>query len=141
MRVKSLEDHLDAVLQSGVPGAVALAAGPGFMWEGGAGVADVETGARLTLDHRFPIASVTKIFVATVVLQLVGEGALTLDGKIGGIAEGVTVRQLLNHTSGIPNYYGDLDSLLEPYRRNRAYRPELTPLWGALTRSRLGGRA
>jgi D-alanyl-D-alanine carboxypeptidase len=124
--VKSLDDHLNAVLQTGVPGAVALAASPGFVWEGAAGLADVETEAPLTLDHRFPIASVTKLFVATVVLQLVGEGALTLDGTAGRIAEGVTVRQLLNHTSGLPNY-ADLDSLLEPYRADRTHRSELTP--------------
>ena len=37
-----------------------------------------------------------KVFVATVVLQLVEEGALALDGDAGPIAEGVTIRQLLN---------------------------------------------
>jgi D-alanyl-D-alanine carboxypeptidase len=125
--VKTLDDHLDEVLQTGVPGVVAFTATPWVTWQGGAGLADVETRTELTPDHRFPIASVTKIFVATIVLQLVGEGVLALDGNIGGIADGVTVRQLLNHTSGIPNYYGDFDSLLDPYRKNRAYRPKLTP--------------
>jgi D-alanyl-D-alanine carboxypeptidase len=124
--VKSLDDHLDAVLQTGIPGAVALNAGPDFIWERAVGIADVEAEARLTPDHRFPIASVTKIYVATVVLQLVEEGALELDGDAGPIAEGVTIRQLLNHTSGIPNYL-DFDSLLAPYRKNRAHRTDLTP--------------
>ena len=124
--MNSLDDHLEAVLQTGVPGAVGLAVSPDSTWERGAGVADIETGARLTLDHRFPISSVSKMFVATVVLQLVGEGALNLDGDVGEIAAGVTVRQLLNHTSGIPNY-ADLDSILEPYRNDRAHRHNLTP--------------
>ncbi len=125
--VSSLDDQLNAVVDTGVPGAVAAVAGPGFVWEGAAGVADVETGTRLTPAHRFRIASVTKIFVATVVLQLVGEGALDLDGEVDSVIEGVKVRQLLNHTSGLPNSYDDFDSLLEPYRRDRAYRPESTP--------------
>jgi len=43
-----------------------------------AGIADVATGASLTPDHSFRIGSVTKLFVATVVLLLVGEGALAL---------------------------------------------------------------
>ena len=94
----ALDDHLQAVLRAGVPGAVAVAAGPGFSWEGAAGVADAETGAGLTTEHRFRIGSVTKLLVATVVLQLVGEGALALDDDVGPIAEGVTLRQLLNHT-------------------------------------------
>ena len=69
----------------------------------------------------------TKIFVATVVLQLVDVGALTLDGDAGPIAEGVTIRQLLNHTSGFQNFYGDLVELFEPYRRNPAHSWELGP--------------
>lgn len=69
----------------------------------------------------------TKIFVATVVLQLVDVGALTLDGDAGPIAEGVTIRQLLNHTSGFQDFYGDFVELFEPYRRNPAYRWELGP--------------
>ena len=115
------------MLQAGVPGVVALAAAPGTSWEKGVGVANLENDTPLTPGHRFRIGSVTKLFVATVVLQLVGEGALTLDDEVGPLAEGVTVRQLLNHTSGLPDYSADLDSLLEPYRRNRAYRQELTP--------------
>ena len=125
--MSELDDHLQAVVQAGVPGVVAVAAGPGVSWEGAAGVADAETGAPLTTNHRFLIGSVTKTFVAAVVLQLVGEGALALDEEVGPIAKGVTLRQLLNHTSGLPEYYDDFDSLIEPYRRDRAYKPNLTP--------------
>jgi D-alanyl-D-alanine carboxypeptidase len=125
--VKALDDHLDAVVRTGVPGAVATAAGPGFRWERAAGLADLETNESLKPDHRFRIGSVMKVFVATVVLQLVEEGALALDGDAGPIAEGVTIRQLLNHTSGFPNFHDDFLSLLEPYRKNRNQRWWLTP--------------
>ena len=118
-----MQSQLEAVVQAGVPGAVVVATD----WAGAAGVADAKTGTPLTLDHRFLIGSVTKTFVAAVVLQLVGEGALTLDEEVGPIAEGVTLRQLLNHTSGLPEYYDDFDSLIEPYRRDRGHKPNLTP--------------
>ena len=121
-----LDDHLDAVVRAGVPGVVALAGGDTGSCEKAAGVADVETGAAMVSDHRFRIASVTKLFVAALVLQLVDEGALALDGEVGLIAGGVTVRQLLNHTSGLPNY-AELDETLAPYRKNLAHRSELTP--------------
>jgi len=133
-------DHLEAVVQSGLPGVVAVTSGPGFDWEGAAGLANVETGEALTVEHRFRVASVTKLFIATAVLQLVGEGALALDGDAGPIVPGVTVRQLLNHTSGVPNFDDDLVSFFEPYRRDPAHRSELAPrdvLALALERPRL----
>ena len=122
-----LDDHLHALLDAGVPGAVVVATGPDLSWQRAVGVADAETGAPLTTGHRFLIGSVTKTFVAAVVLQLIGEGALALDEEVGPIAEGVALRQLLNHTSGLPEYYADMDSLFEPYRKDRGYKPKLTP--------------
>jgi D-alanyl-D-alanine carboxypeptidase len=122
-----MQSQLEAVLRAGVPGVVVASTGPERSWEGAAGAADAKTATPLTLDHRFLIGSVTKTFVAAVVLQLVGEGALVLDEQVGPIAEGVTLRQLLNHTSGLPDYYDDFDSLIEPYRTDRAHEPNLTP--------------
>jgi D-alanyl-D-alanine carboxypeptidase len=127
-------------VQSGLPGAVAVASGPGFRREGAAGLANVETGEPLTVEHRFRVASVTKLFIATAVLQLVDEGAFALDGDAGPIVADVTVRQLLNHTSGLPNFDDDLLAFFEPYRRNPAHRSELGPrevLALALERPRL----
>jgi D-alanyl-D-alanine carboxypeptidase len=80
----------------------------------------------MTPDRRFPIASVTKLFTAAVVLQLVDEGALALDAEVGSIEGGVTVRQLLNHTSGLQNF-AEIEALFAPYREDRAHRSELTP--------------
>src|SRR3712207_3807180 len=70
---------------------------------------------------RFRVGSVTKTFVATVVLQLAGEGRLSLDDPVDrwlpGLVpdgSGVTVRQLLNHTSGLYDYEDD-QSVFTPY--------------------------
>ncbi|MFI6689836.1 serine hydrolase domain-containing protein [Streptomyces sp. NPDC050485] len=101
--------------KDGGPGAlIALQRGPG-----GAvltsGVADVKSHAPMRRDSRFRIGSMTKPFVATVVLQLVGEGRVVLDAPVErylpGVVRGhgndgrrITIRQLLQHTSGIPDY-------------------------------------
>ncbi|MFC6934876.1 serine hydrolase domain-containing protein [Actinomadura yumaensis] len=79
------------------------------------GVADVASRAPVRGDSTFRIGSMTKMFVATTVLQLVGEGRVVLDAPVerylpgvvrgpGGDGRVVTVRQLLQHTSGIPDY-------------------------------------
>ena len=123
--------------QDGGPGAlVALGAGAG-----GAvltsGVADVKSRAPMRGDSRFRIGSMTKPFVATVVLQLVGEGRVVLDAPVErylpGVVRGhgndgrqVTVRQLLQHTSGIPDYLDHLepeDVLEQPAGALRHPRP------------------
>ena len=122
-----LDAELGAVVAGGLTGVVAVAAGPGFRWEGASGLADVKTGEALTQEHRFRIASVTKTFVAALALQLVEEGVLELDGDAGPIAEGATVRQLLNHTAGFPNFEDDVIAMFEPYRRDPAHRSELGP--------------
>src|SRR3712207_2241727 len=70
---------------------------------------------------RFRVGSVTKTFVATVVLQLAGEGRLSLDDSVErwlpGLVPGgdrISVRQLLNHTSGLYDYEDDR-SVFAPY--------------------------
>lgn len=71
------------------------------------GVADLKTGRRLTTDMQFKIASQTKAFTANLILQLVGEGKVSLDDHISkwvaGVPNGhrITIRQLLNMTSGL----------------------------------------
>jgi D-alanyl-D-alanine carboxypeptidase len=103
-----------------VPGVIALSVGPEGRWEQAAGLADIETRAPLTAAHRFPIASVTKTFVAAAVLQLVAEGTLELDRPPEGLD--ATVRQLLNHMSGLPNAHSTKE-LLELYRGDPTHRP------------------
>jgi D-alanyl-D-alanine carboxypeptidase len=88
-------------------GAVAFVQTKAVVWRGASGYADGSR--RAEPEDRFGIASTTKPFIATVVLQLVGEGRLSLEDTVerhlpGRLREGrrITVRQLLNHTSGLP---------------------------------------
>ncbi|WP_330299301.1 serine hydrolase domain-containing protein [Streptomyces sp. NBC_00503] len=80
-----------------------------------AGLGDLATGSKVPRDGQVRIGSNTKTFVAVVVLQLVGEGKIGLDATVDtylpGLVRGegidgrhITVRQLLQHTSGLPNY-------------------------------------
>jgi D-alanyl-D-alanine carboxypeptidase len=76
----------------------------------------------------FRIGSLTKTYVATLLLQLAEEGRLSLDDPVsrslpslvpGG--DKITIRQLLNHTSGLFNYYGDPRVLAPYFSGNLAY--------------------
>jgi len=104
-----VRDALGQVVAGGVPGAYAAVVDEGDTWRGSAGVGDLRTGRAPDARGRIRVASVTKTFVATVVLQLVGEGRLGLDDPVADhlpgllpYAEPITVRQLLGHTSGVP---------------------------------------
>jgi D-alanyl-D-alanine carboxypeptidase len=75
------------------------------------GVADVKTGRAPRATDHMRIASIAKAFSGAVALRLVADGKLSLDDTIGGARLGlprrwsaVTVRDLLNHTSGLPDY-------------------------------------
>jgi D-alanyl-D-alanine carboxypeptidase len=138
--VTEIQDHLEAVVATGVPGAVVVADGPGGRIEAAAGVADVASGEPLTSAHRFRIGSVTKVFVAPLVLLLVEDGLLDLDGDAAPFAEGITIRQLLNHTSGLDDFIGDPIAFFEPYRADPDHRWKLdarAELELALARPRL----
>ncbi|MFE7513304.1 serine hydrolase domain-containing protein [Streptomyces sp. NPDC057540] len=83
-------------------------------WYGASGVADIRTGRPVTPHDKVRIGSITKVFVATVVLQLVAEGRVGLDTPVrrvlpellpAGFAP-VTVAHLLDHTSGLPDHVG-----------------------------------
>jgi CubicO group peptidase (beta-lactamase class C family) len=84
------------------------------IYKKGHGLANMEWNIPNTPDTKFRLGSITKQFTAALILQLVDEGKLKLDGRITDylpayrkdIGEKVTVHQLLNHTSGIPSYTG-----------------------------------
>jgi len=89
------------------PGALVGVWTPDATYVSATGVSDIATDALLEPDMQFKIASQTKAFTANLVLQLVGEGTVGLDDHISkwidGVPNGdeVTIRQLLNHTSGL----------------------------------------
>ncbi len=97
-----------------VPGATVGVWVPGSgSWTTSVGVADLDTGAALTTAMVWPLRSITKSFVVTLVLQLVDRGEIDLDDPVdeyvSGVPNGseVTVRQLANMTSGLPHYTND----------------------------------
>ncbi|MCG8925749.1 serine hydrolase [Lentzea sp. CC55] len=74
-----------------------------------AGKAELGSDKPVPLDGRFRVGSITKTFVSTVLLQLAGEGRVDLDAPVvrylPGLVDGrITVRQVLQHTSGLYNY-------------------------------------
>ncbi|CAI8702522.1 D-alanyl-D-alanine carboxypeptidase [Brevibacillus sp. IT-7CA2] len=98
-----------------IPGIVAAGLSDGEYWSYAAGVANLEDKSPMEPNFTFRIGSVTKSFVATVVLQLVQEKKLNLDDSVEkwlpGVVQGngydgnkITIRQLLNQTSGIASY-------------------------------------
>jgi len=109
-----LRRAMDELVAAGAAGVVVRVHDRRGEWTGSAGVAELHRSAKPSPEGRFRAGSITKSFVATVVLQLVGEGRLRLDEPVDrylpryGIDRRITVRMLLNHTSGLFNYTGDV---------------------------------
>ncbi|MGW5980692.1 serine hydrolase domain-containing protein [Bacillus mycoides] len=112
---------MQETVQLGTPGILAKTSNNGKTSSYTAGVADLSTKKSIKSEYRFRIGSVTKTFTATTVLQLVGENRIQLDDPIEkwlpGLIQGngydgnqITIRQLLNHTSGIAEYLKSKDA-------------------------------
>ncbi|MEU1800677.1 serine hydrolase domain-containing protein [Streptomyces sp. NPDC019937] len=129
------------VEEGGMPGVAATVRDGGETWFGSAGYADTDTGRKRSLGDHFRAASITKPFIATVLLQLEAEGRLSLDDSVekwlpglvrgnGNDGGGITLRRLLNHTSGLYNYTDDPDLQVNtsgsgfPEHRYATYTPE-----------------
>ncbi|WP_191967834.1 serine hydrolase domain-containing protein [Rhizosphaericola mali] len=81
------------------------------------GFADFDTKKRLTENSQFPIASITKIFTSTAILQLKQKGRLRLDDPVKTYLPDfpyteITIRQLLSNTSGLAQYYNLFDTIM-----------------------------
>ncbi|MDT0347478.1 serine hydrolase domain-containing protein [Streptomyces litchfieldiae] len=111
-----LQRDADAVRDTGASGLTVRARdAAGRDREARSGVADLDEGGRVPFDAYYRIGSDTKTFVAVVALQLVAEGTLGLDDTVEewlpGVVAGngndgsrITIRNLLQHTSGLANY-------------------------------------
>lgn len=110
-----LQAILDDYVAEDDPGVVLLVSTPAATWTAAAGLADLERGTPIRASDHFRIASASKMFVSVVAQQLAEEGKLALDDPMrrylpaevaANLANGdaVTVRQLLNMTSGIFDY-------------------------------------
>jgi D-alanyl-D-alanine carboxypeptidase len=100
-----LDEALKSLVAAGAPGAIGYVRTGEDRHYAAAGYANVARHERADARQRFRIASNTKAFTAVVVLQLVGEGRLSLDAPVSHwlpeMPPDITVRQLLNHTSGL----------------------------------------
>ncbi|MEU4176102.1 serine hydrolase domain-containing protein [Streptomyces sp. NPDC026589] len=107
---RALRAAIDGLPRQDAVAALVRVGGTGGSWRGSAGVHDLPSGRPADPAARFRAGSVTKVFTAAAVLQLAGERKLSLDRAarhylpdlIPAAYGEVTVRQLLDHTSGIP---------------------------------------
>ncbi|MHA6624071.1 serine hydrolase domain-containing protein [Pseudonocardia sichuanensis] len=131
----ALQSALDRLVETRAASAALLRIEEGdHEWAASAGPQEPSSSVAANASGRFRIGSVTKTFVATVVLQLVDEGRLALDDPIArhlpGLVPGgdaITVRQVLDHTSGIYDYAHERDWSTNRWRgeaRFRTYRPQ-----------------
>jgi D-alanyl-D-alanine carboxypeptidase len=137
-----LDDRVER--EPGVRSGLLLVDGPGVHWKGASGIAFADSAIPIRPDDQFNIDSIAKMMTACIVMKLVEGGRLGLDDRIcaylpdslvSGLhvlagrsyGEAITVRQLLNHTSGIADDWscpGFVDSVAaHPERR---WRPEET---------------
>ena len=108
---RALQAELDAKREEyDVRGITASVAFPdGSRWSGASGLADAELRRPMEPETPMPIASVTKPLTAALAVALADEGRLSLDGRLSRWvprfpnARNITLRQLLNHTSGLYN--------------------------------------
>lgn len=92
-----------------------------ILYENVTGFADLANEVQNSLETKFASASAGKVFVAVAILQLIEQGKMQfedtlgtlLDMNLGQIDKDVTVRQLLTHTSGVPDYFDE--SVMEEY--------------------------
>ncbi|RKT52032.1 serine hydrolase domain-containing protein [Saccharothrix australiensis] len=125
---RELRQAMDDVVAAGGAGVVVRVHDGKGDWVGSAGRAELHRSAEPVPTGRFRAGSITKTFVATVVMQLVDERKVSLDDPVArhlprfGVDPRITVRMLLQHTSGLFNYTGDVkpDGTADPG----------IPMWG-----------
>jgi CubicO group peptidase (beta-lactamase class C family) len=138
----------EAVQQTGLPAASVAVLHDGEVVQAASGVLNTRTGVEATTDSVFQIGSITKVYTATLVMQLVDAGDVDLDRPVreyvpefrvadAAASEAITVRQLLTHTSGFDggDHFVDTgrgDECVARYVENIGDLDQLTPpgkLW------------
>lgn len=126
-----MQKFLDSLVDGGATGVLLHYRDDNARWVGSSGRTDLDTGRPVDPESWFRAGSITKTFTAVVVLQLVSEGLLQLDEPVTRwlpeVPESVTLRQLLNHTSGLYNYTDDLPDVAGIVRdRYKQHNPRAT---------------
>lgn len=124
---------METYVNKGLPGISLMARKGNTYWEQQKGMADKETNKTMKSCMVWPGYSITKMYTATVILRLLEEGRINLDQRIATClpanitakvpgADRITIRMLLNHSSGIENFWdnnayvlGYLDNPARPY--------------------------
>jgi D-alanyl-D-alanine carboxypeptidase len=116
-----LQAILDAAVakpDAGYPGALLYVRSANVIWQKSSGLGEISTQTMMRADDKFRAGSILKMFVAAVTLQLVEEERFSLDATLPNVLpaniaakfqddERITVRMLLNHTSGLPEALTD----------------------------------
>ncbi|MFI7128466.1 serine hydrolase domain-containing protein [Nonomuraea sp. NPDC050153] len=111
-----LQKAIEEIVESGFVGVSLRVHDERGEWTGSAGAAELGGAARPPINGHIRIGSNTKTFTATLVLQLVAEGRIGLDTPAAdylpefGLDERITVRMLLQHTSGVFNFSGEVNA-------------------------------
>jgi D-alanyl-D-alanine carboxypeptidase len=106
----ALEQAIAGLPSETMTGALVRVTGTAGRWSGTSGVADIQTGRPVPKEGHFRIGSVSKVFTAAIVLQLAAEGRVDLEEPVQRYLPdllpasypAITVRQILDHTSGLP---------------------------------------
>ncbi|MER7506688.1 serine hydrolase domain-containing protein [Nonomuraea pusilla] len=121
---------LDGIVAAGTVSAIAEIRDGDKVWRGASGKVSLNSSRSAPVDGLYRVGSATKTFTATVVMQLVDEGKLHLTDTVqqwlpGLLKQDVTVKNLLQHTTGIPDYTeGMFDEYGVPKDRYRTWTPK-----------------
>ena len=124
IKLKKLQDYLDKIVSNNIYNAVMLVETPEFTWKGASGYAHPDEKLPMVHNDQFYTASTAKMLAATLAMKLVEKGQFSLDQRIhkflsrsimNGLHEyenqsysnAITIRQLLNHTSGLGDNWSD----------------------------------
>ncbi|MDR2183549.1 MAG: beta-lactamase family protein [Clostridiales bacterium] len=134
---------IENLIENGFNGVVSVSKNSEAIFKKAYGYADLSNKRPNQTDTKFGTASAGKAFVAVGIMKLIEDGMLSLESKIGDlldfdlreIAKDITVKQLLNHTSGIPDYFDEavMDDYAELWSENPSYKfrrsTDLMPLF------------
>lgn len=115
--------NIKEMLDANFRGNICIVQNGTVLYERENGYADLPNKIPNTIETKFASASAGKVFVAAGILQLIEKGRIRFDDTIGTLLDipfgnmdrGVTVRQLLNHTSGVPDYFDE--SVMNEYEK------------------------
>jgi D-alanyl-D-alanine carboxypeptidase len=121
---QQIEAALDELVSGGVPGVALAVSSEGEIWSVAKGFAKIETNTPMQTCHLQYLQSISKTYLAVAVLKLYEEGKIKLDAPLTDYlpvgysdyitrAKEITVRMLLNHTSGIPEQFFSPEGYLE----------------------------